>query len=709
MNQDRFFQVMKINKLFFIVALISMITNLSIKIINAEESEVIKVGYPIVPGFTEIENGYYTGYAYDYLTEIAKYTGWEYEFIEMNLGEALEQLKDGDLDLVAGMLKNDKTQEYYDFPELNAGYTYSTLSVLSTNQSISNSHYETLNGIKVGYYETSQVKLVQFNEFCEENGIEGVELISYPYEGEEILIDALKGGEVDAIIRGDLLLENEEKVVARFGATPYYFATTKGKTDVVLALNQALTKIKEKDETFETRLYNKYFLSNKYDDLYLTQEERDYINQLRPLKIAYADNFSPMQDYNEKTMKAEGIYIDLMNRIAQKSGLQLEWVRVNSLDAAYEMIQNKEVDLLVGPDNYSAATQYDFYFTKNLLEVNFVRVYNTKQKSEEQLNRVAIPKGYSVMEFGDEYEVQYYGSIEECLKAVKDGKADFAYGNSYSLSRYLTQGYYSNLALLLEKESVNMAIGIARPTNLTLLSILNKSIESISSHDIQDIIFSNTVSIKNHVTLESFFYDNLLFCLGVISVFIVLVLIIVRMKVKNLNQIKANLIEKVQRDGLTSVYNRETGINLVTEYLECKNPALYSAFLIIDIDHFKQVNDRLGHQIGDEVLIEFSQLLKRFFSYDDIILRLGGDEFVILMTELDLMNLQVVDEKLQELCQIMNKEVRKESHSQKISLSIGAVVTNQKYQFNELYHEADQVLYEVKRQGRNGFKIKKLI
>ena len=86
-----------------------------------------------------------------------------------------------------------------------------------------------------------------------------------------------------------------------------------------------------------------------------------------------------------------------------------------------------------------------------------------------------------------------------------------------------------------------------------------------------------------------------------------------------------------------------------------------------------------------------------------------GDEFVILMTELDLMNLQVVDEKLQELCQIMNKEVRKESHSQKISLSIGAVVTNQKYQFNELYHEADQVLYEVKRQGRNGFKIKKLI
>ena len=537
MDQDRFFQVMQINKLFFIVALISMITNLSIKIINAEESEVIKVGYPIVPGFTEIENGHYTGYAYDYLTEIAKYTGWEYEFIEMNLGEALEQLKDGDLDLVAGMLKNDKTQEYYDFPDLNAGYTYSTLSVLSTNQSISNSHYETLNGIKVGYYETSQVKLVQFNEFCEKNGIEGVELISYPYEGEETLIDALKGGEVDAIIRGDLLLENEEKVVARFGATPYYFATTKGKTDVVLALNQALTKIKEKDETFETRLYNKYFLSNKSDDLYLTQEERDYINQLRPLKMAYLDNFPPMQDYNEKTMKIEGVYIDLMNRISQKSGLQLEWIRANSLDEAYEMIQNKEVDLLIAPDNYSAATQYDFYLTKNFLEVDFVRVYNAKNKSEDQINCVAIPHGYSVIEFGDEYEVQYYENVEEALKAVKDGRADFVYGNSYTLSSYLAAGYYPNLALVLDEEQMNISIGIARPTDLTLLSILNKSIESLSSHDIQEIVFTNSVNIKSHVTLESFFYDNLLFCLGVIFVFIVLVLIIVRMKFQNLKRI----------------------------------------------------------------------------------------------------------------------------------------------------------------------------
>lgn len=702
------FHIRKINKIMRLGILMIIMVGIANKTIKAEEDQVIKVGYPIVSGFTEIEGGNYTGYAYEYLTEIAKYTGWEYEFIEMELNEMLNRLKDGDIDLGAGMLINDKTQEYYDFPELNAGYTYTTLAVLKENDSISASNYKTFNGIKVGYYETSPVKVSQFIEFCEDNGIEGVELIPYPHESEETLIEALKAQEVDAIIRGDLFLKDEVKIVAKFGATPYYFATTKGKTDILVALNQALSKIKENNKNFSENLYYKYFQSYKDYVVHLTQEEQDYIDEMTHLRVAYADNFPPMQDYNEKTMKPEGIYIDIMNRIAQKSGLQYEWVRANSLEESYQMIKNKEVDLLITPDNYSVAAKYDFYLTQNYLEVDLVKVYNVNIKNTEGRQRVAIPRGYSVIEFGDEYEVQYYETVEQCLEAVKDGKADFTYGNSYTISRHFASGYYPNLALVLGEESINVTIGIARPTNLMLLSILNKSIASLSDSEIQEFIFQNTVNIQSHVTLEHFFYDNLWFCLVVIFIFLLLIGIIVRMKLQNLHKTKAMLTQKVQMDGLTAVYNRETGGNLVIEYLERKELSLYSAFLIIDIDYFKQVNDCLGHQKGDEVLIEFSQLLKQLFSYHDIIFRLGGDEFVVLMTNLHLIDLKLVEEKLQELCQLMNKEVRNESNSQKISVSIGAIVTNQKYEFNELYQEADQVLYEVKRNGRNGFKIKNL-
>ena len=223
--------------------------------IKAEENKVIKVGYPIVEGFIEINDGVYSGYAYEYLCEIAKYTGWEYEFIEMSINDSIIALKDGKIDLAAGMMKNEQTMEIYDFPEEDIGATYTTLCALKDNQEISQSDYETLNGIRVGYYETSKVKLENFKKFYESNNIENIELVPYPYEEGVSLVDKLKSKEVDAIIDGDLLLNNEEKVIAKFGAIPYYLATTKGNTEIVSDLNNAIFKIKEKNPSFDQNLY----------------------------------------------------------------------------------------------------------------------------------------------------------------------------------------------------------------------------------------------------------------------------------------------------------------------------------------------------------------------------------------------------------------------------------------------------------------------
>ena len=112
---------------------------------------------------------------------------------------------------------------------------------------------------------------------------------------------------------------------------------------------------------------------------------------------------------------------------------------------------------------------------------------------------------------------------------------------------------------------------------------------------------------------------------------------------------------------------------------------------------------------GDErVRDEHRALDGQVFSYDDIIFRLGGDEFIVFIANLKSSNLHMIDEKLQEICKIMNKEIIHMGHCQTISLSIGGVVTNQVHDFLELYHEADNMLYEVKRNGRNGFKIKNI-
>ena len=706
MKHYRGSDVIKRNIIFILgIFFISMIVQP--KQISATKATVIRVGYPPVKGFTEIKDGVYSGYAYEYLMEIAKYTGWEYEFIEMSVNDMLLKLRDGEIDIAGGMLLNEYSQELYDFPEENAGYTYRTLSVLKGNKSISRSNYETLNGIKVGYNKKSAKIRNSFLKFCEMNGIKDIELIGYTIEEDDALLRALKDKEVDAILGGDLLSLEDEKVIAKFGAMPYYFATTKGNTEVLSALNSALSKIKENNSSFERELYNSYFPDYNDPLIHLTQKEQDYINQMTPLKVAYIDNFAPLQNYNPKTKKAEGTYIDVMELIAQKTGLQYELVKASSYINAFEMIKNKEVDLLIGiPDSYSKAMEYEYALTQSYSEINMVRVYNAKKKSKVGKQIIALPRGYIFDELDGEYDVQYYETVEDCLVAVNRGKADLTYGNSNTLSNYITAGYYTNLSFVFDDTTMQVSIGISKPINVNLLNILNKSLCSISDSERKNISYTNMLNGEKNYTLQQFFFNNSSFCIFVIVFIVFLIGINIRMRYKRLVADKLALLKKSQMDVLTGVYNRATGTDLVNTSLQAKKAVHSCALMIIDIDHFKQVNDTLGHQRGDELLVEFSQLLKRVFSLEDIIFRLGGDEFIVFMTNLELSNFNIVEKRLQEITCLMNKEVSYKGQSQKISLSIGAIVSNKIHGFDELYQEADKMLYEVKRNGRNGFKIK---
>lgn len=75
------------------------------------------------------------------------------------------------------------------------------------------------------------------------------------------------------------------------------------------------------------------------------------------------------------------------------------------------------------------------------------------------------------------------------------------------------------------------------------------------------------------------------------------------------------------------------------------------------------------------------------------------------MKDINKDNINIVDKKLQKICKEMNKEVEQNGTTQGISISAGAIVTNESHDFNHLYYEADKALYHIKRNGRNGYKI----
>ena len=163
-------------------------------------------------------------------------------------------------------------------------------------------------------------------------------------------------------------------------------------------------------------------------------------------------------------------------------------------------------------------------------------------------------------------------------------------------------------------------------------------------------------------------------------------------------------IQKISElDALTGVNNKIITQEKISALLKqgCKG-----VMLMLDTDHFKTINDTLGHSVGDNVLIDIAVEIKRIFRSDDIIGRIGGDEFMIFCPNLVMGEWTKI--KAQSLLDSCQKIYRNGDLSVQISVSIGiSSVDKTCNTFTQLYEKADAALYEAKRNGRNGFSILK--
>ncbi len=154
----------------------------------------------------------------------------------------------------------------------------------------------------------------------------------------------------------------------------------------------------------------------------------------------------------------------------------------------------------------------------------------------------------------------------------------------------------------------------------------------------------------------------------------------------------------VQQDPLTSLYNRRhfyvTGDQLLSRMR--RNPNTRAALLALDIDHFKSINDRFGHNIGDQVLILFSEVLRSSLRQSDILARLGGEEFAIL-TEDNEQPTRIAER----LRQALARELALQSILPPVTFSTGITRLLATDTLDSAYKRADDALYAAKNSGRD--------
>lgn len=172
-------------------------------------------------------------------------------------------------------------------------------------------------------------------------------------------------------------------------------------------------------------------------------------------------------------------------------------------------------------------------------------------------------------------------------------------------------------------------------------------------------------------------------------------------KTKSLEEANEKLKLLSIEDPLTKIYNRRFfEDSLKNEIEKSKRHHLSLSLILIDIDYFKKINDTYGHQIGDEVLIDLSNLIKKYIRKTDVFSRIGGEEFTIILPHTNLEQGTELALKLNELINIHKFIIDK--HHIPYTLSMGVSSLNDTTEgYRELFKEADLNLYKAKANGRN--------
>ena len=495
-----------------LLVFIMLAFNLSV-LARTSEKRVLRVAFPQVDGMSwTAEDGTHHGMLVDYLNEIAKYTGWEYEYIDTKGPAMLNEFVEGKYELMGGNYYIPALEKYYAYPNYNMGYSRSLLLARSDDRSIHSYDLESMNGKTIGVYENARENIRRLKEFLAINGLY-CNIRYYKQEdmvGKIGLYPYLAKGEIDLLLNNVAHISDSVRVVVAYDSQPYYIVTNPGNKEVLDGLNMALERILDANPNFAAERYAVNF-PDRLVNIQLSDRDLEYVNERKTITVAVPENWYPLYCKETPLKNHTGIMADVLDEIKSFTGLRFSYVYAKNYADAIRLIQQGDADILgffLEDENDAAqlglALSASYVSANNIIVRNKACSYPAPGLVGALVENQRLPSGISVE------KIRFYPSIKEALFAVNNGEADFIYGLSSRMEQDILRYHFTNLApvtLVNDQSTISFALPI--PVDPDLLTILNKAINNLSESERTVIRNRNLESIGvSEFSLTDFIYAD---------------------------------------------------------------------------------------------------------------------------------------------------------------------------------------------------------
>ena len=499
------------------------------------DRQTIRVAFPTQEGMSFFgHSGKVTGYNYDYLEKISEYTGWEMEYVPYGsadgneaVGSAINDLMDGQVDLMGPLLKNAATEEMFEFPENSYGTVYTTLVALAAG-SLRENNLRDRDVLRVGLWQTAETRNGEVLTYLKSENLP-YEIVYYDTAAEQQ--QALVGGAVDVISSVSLSPVANTRIVAQFAPRPYYFASTKGNAALIDQLDYAIDCMNVETPNWRTELYNQYY-GSEGTNRDLTAQELELLRQLQDsgeiIRGVMDPDSNPYAWYEGET--ARGIAADIFKATADRLGLTYEIVPVSTKEEYQAALDSGSVDVWMDMDGCYEDEGGNRYKGTDAYLTTTMSVLRHRGAAEKIERLVTDDEHITVKEIVSrvwpEAEVTVVDSLEQCREMVLSGQADAALLMSYSAQKLARDDVQNRLQVdIVPGAFLELRMGVNANDSVHFYGLWEKTLGQVAD-DMSEEVVQRYLEETATPNLLRYLFDHPVYFIAWCAVIFLLVLMV---------------------------------------------------------------------------------------------------------------------------------------------------------------------------------------